>query len=224
MYKKVENFFGPQQVANIVSRLSQFTWEDGALTAGAGKNRKTNEQITQMTKSADPLRNHVQQMVLKHPAVLQWAEPRCMARMMFSRYREGAFYGSHNDAAIVRAGPFPFRADISFTIFLNDPSDYEGGELVLETPVGEVVNKEPAGTLVMYDTGLRHRVNEITSGERLVVVGWMESLLRSPEARDVMRDLKSLIKPIVESQGNDSEDAITLRRAIANLSRLLAET
>lgn len=224
MFTRIENFLGPKQVDNVVGHLSQLTWEDGQLTAGAGKNRKSNEQITGKTKAADPLRNNIQQLIMKHPKVTAWAEPRRIGRMMFSRYREGAFYGSHNDAAIIRLGPNPARADISFTVFLNDPSEYEGGELVLETSVGEIVQKEKPGTMVMYDTGLRHRVNEITGGERLVVVGWIESLLRSPEAREIMREMKGLVRPIVESCGNDSEEAIQLRRIIANFTRLHAET
>ncbi|MEM8956039.1 MAG: Fe2+-dependent dioxygenase [Verrucomicrobiota bacterium] len=223
MFTRIENFLQPTQLVDWVSRIENLTWEDGARTAGAGKKRKNNEQLTPATKEAVPALQLAMQHLMNHPHLKAWAEPRRIARIMFARYGEGMFYGSHNDAPITHFQALPARADISFTIFLNDPSEYEGGELVLESPLGECVAKEPAGTIVLYDTGLRHRVDPITSGTRLVAVGWIESLIRSPEAREILRDIDQALNALALAD-NDGEDTIALRRARANLLRMWAET
>lgn len=224
MFTRIEDFLPPEQRAEWVGRIKNLTWEDGALTARGAKNRKTNEQLTLLTPEAVPILQQASQYIMQHPAVKGWAEPRRISKIMFSRYGKGAFYGSHSDAGVNHFFPYPTRADISFTIFLNEPSQYEGGELVLESPLGETIAKEPAGTLVMYDTGLRHRVEEVTSGSRLVVVGWLESLVRSPDARDLLRDVRKVIGSLDQDKKSASDDVIILRRIYAQILRMFAET
>ena len=223
MLTKIQNFISEPQLSTLVREISTLEWEDGAKTAGAAKNRKNNEQLTHATPSAKPHLQSVMRYIMQHPEVSAWAQPRRIARIQFARYGEGMFYGSHNDASITHFNPLPTRADLSFTIFLNAPSEYEGGELVLESPLGETALKEAAGTIVLYDTGLRHRVEKITSGKRLVIVGWIESMVRSPEARDVLHDMTSVLRSVA-TQDPESEEAITLRRIRGNLLRMWAET
>jgi PKHD-type hydroxylase len=224
MFFRIENFIPAPSLEEILDQITAMTWEDGKRTAAAGKNRKDNEQLTPATGAARPVLMQMNQFVMRHPAIQKWAEPRRVGRIMFSRYGAGNFYASHNDAAIIRGQAGPIRADISFTVFLNDPDDYEGGELVLESALGEKSLKEPAGTIVLYDTGFRHRVEEITSGQRIVAVGWLESLMRSPEAREIARELRTIIGHVSENLGTDHEDVIALRRVFANFSRYVAET
>lgn len=223
MLTKIQNFISEPQLSTLVREISTLEWEDGAKTAGAAKNRKNNEQLTHATPSAKPHLQSVMRYIMQHPEVSAWAQPRRIARIQFARYGEGMFYGSHNDAPITHFHPLPSRADLSFTIFLNEPSEYEGGELVLESPLGETALKEAAGTVVLYNTGLRHRVEPITSGSRLVVVGWIESLVRSPESRDVLQDLTTVLQSVSQND-SDGEDAVTLRRVRGNLLRLWSET
>ncbi|HUF61508.1 MAG TPA: Fe2+-dependent dioxygenase [Verrucomicrobiales bacterium] len=223
MFTRIENLLEPAVLSELVPRLESLTWEDGARTAGAARTRKSNQQLTPATPAAVPLLQGMIKRIMQNARIRAWAEPRRIARIMFSRYGEGMFYGSHNDAAITHFHPQPARADISFTVFLNDPEAYGGGELVLESPLGELKAKESAGSIVLYDTGLRHRVEQITSGCRLVVVGWIESLVRSPEARDVLHDLTSVLQS-ASYREFEGEEAITLRRIRANLLRMWSET
>jgi PKHD-type hydroxylase len=223
MLTKIENFFTPSQLSSLVQDLEGLEWEDGAKTAGAAKKRKNNEQLTHASASAKPHLQSLMRHIMQHPEVNAWVQPRRIARIQFARYGAGMFYGSHNDASITHFNPLPTRADLSFTIFLNAPAEYEGGELVLESALGEAALKEAAGTIVIYDTGLRHRVEKITSGTRLVVVGWIESMIRSPEARDVLHDLTSVLRSVSQHDLEGAE-AITLRRVRGNLLRMWAET
>ena len=223
MYEVIPGFLGDDRVAALRGQLDAMEWEDGLDTARSARNRKRNLQLTVNTAQAVPLLQQLVQELVTHPPVLQWAEPRRVAGMQFARYDEGMFYGSHNDAAIFRQQGLPLRADISFTVFLEEPADYDGGELVLETAAGEVALKEAAGSLVLYDTGLTHRVETVTRGQRLVIVGWIESMVRSAEARGVLRDLNPLIRAAME-RDPDGDEVIGLRRVRASLMRLWAET
>ena len=222
MFIKIDNFLTPAQVAEWVSRIEPLPWEDGAATAVGSKNRKSNEQLTLTNEAAIPALHQASKYVMQHPRIKSWCEPRRISSIMFSRYGEGAFYGSHSDAGIFRFFPYPVRADISFTIFLNEPSQYEGGELVLESPLGETRLKSPAGTMVMYDTGIKHRIEEVLSGSRLVTVGWIESLIRDPDTRELLRDLRKVIG-LVNNRGDDSEEVVTLRRIYAQILRMFGE-
>jgi len=223
MYQVIPGFLDEPQLETLRAQLTPMNWEDGTLTAGNARNRKHNRQLTHLSREAVPLLQQAARNVMSHPGVQQWAEPRRIARILFSRYDEGMFYRSHNDAAVLRVQGPPARADISFTLLLSEPADYTGGELVLETVAGDLAIKEPAGTLVLYDTGLRHRVETVESGCRLVTVGWVESLIRAPEAREVLRDLNPLIKAAM-TRDPDGDEVISLRRVRASLMRIWAET
>jgi PKHD-type hydroxylase len=207
------------ELAEVRAQLAGQVWEDGAVSAGAAARRKHNLQLS--GGAVQPLLAALGTRLMQHPAVKAWAEPKRIPRLMFSRYTQGMYYHSHNDAALT--GTPPGRADVSFTLFLSPPASCSGGELVLETAVGEVPIKPLAGTLVLYETGLMHRVNTVSAGERLALVGWIESTVRSPQARDVLRDLGQAIWQAGQ-RDNDGEEVIRLRRVRANLLRMWAET
>lgn len=110
----------------------------------------------------------------------------------FLWYKKGHYYDYHLDAFPI-AGIAPHY---SFTCFLNDPSEYEGGELTIKVGPKEITFKEKAGTLVMYNTGLWHKVNPVISGDRKVVVGWIESLIRDSRMRELIIDMKHAINNV----------------------------
>jgi PKHD-type hydroxylase len=220
MLLRLPDLLGLNEITQLLMQVTDLHWEEGLATAQAATRRKHNEQLTQQHPLAGPLLSQLATRIARHPAVVRWAEPRQIARLMFSRYRVGMYYHSHNDAGLTGAQA---RADISFTLFLSPPSDCEGGDLVLETALGEVVLKESPGTLVMYDTGFSHRVTPVLSGERIVVVGWIESLVRSPQGREILRDLGASIRA-ASVRDPEGEEAIRLRRIRANLLRMWAET
>lgn len=110
----------------------------------------------------------------------------------FLWYKSGHFYDYHLDAFPI-AGIAPHY---SFTCFLNDPSEYEGGELIIKVGPKEISLKEKAGTIVMYNTGLWHKVNPVISGDRKVIVGWIESLITDSRMRELIIDMKHAINDV----------------------------
>ncbi len=219
MFKRISPLLSPAGVSQLHAQLQPLTWEDGKLTAGAAVTRKKNEQLTFQTADARPMLQQIAQVIMNNPEVKYFAQPKRITRIMFSRYGEGMFYGSHNDAPIADGGgQGPGRADVSFTSFLAQPETYEGGDLVLEIPWGEVRIKEPAGNAVFYDTGLMHRVEKVTKGTRLVIVGWLESWVRDPMARAIIRELEDAIQ-VAAQREFEGEEAVRLRRIRGNLIR-----
>jgi PKHD-type hydroxylase len=117
------------------------------------------------------------------------AMPKSFVKLLVSRYLPGMEYGTHVDDALMGG----VRTDMSFTLFLCDPGTYDGGELVIEGNDGDTEVKLPAGHLVLYPTTTLHRVAPVTRGERLVVVGWVRSFIRSGEDREILFDLENVI-------------------------------
>lgn len=223
MFTRIAPLLSSEAVDNIIAGLDQLAWEDGMDTAGKAQTRKQNEQLTVNTAEARPLLMQVSQAILQHPEVRAFAEPKKMSRIMFSRYREGMYYGRHNDAAITAGGgQGQGRADISFTVFLTQPDSYQGGELILESSFGEVAVKHPAGNAVFYDSGLLHRVEEVRSGARLVIVGWIESWIGDPQERAILSELQEAIRDAAMREA-EGEEAIRLRRIRGELVRRWAK-
>jgi PKHD-type hydroxylase len=138
--------------------------------------------------------------------------------LMFSRYEPGMNYGSHVDDALMQG----LRTDVSFTLFLSDPESYDGGELVIETASGEDAIKLDPGALVAYPTTTLHRVNEVTRGERLAVVGWARSFIRDAAQRELLFDLDTARRQIFAREGKTAEFDL-ISKSAANLMRMWVE-
>lgn len=118
----------------------------------------------------------------------------------FNKYTGGGAYHRHSDSAFI--GSPEIRTDLSLTIFLNDPSEYDGGELTLEQPSGEVRRiKEEKGTLVCYPSGVLHYVTPVTRGARIAAITWLQSYIRSPQQRELLASLVALSSRIKASEG-----------------------
>jgi PKHD-type hydroxylase len=193
------------------------SFAQGKATAGwHAKDVKENEQAKGAT--ADSVTAKVKDLLLAHPVFKAAARPKRFARLLVSRYRPGMAYGTHVDDALMDG----IRADLSFTLFLSAPESYGGGELVVEGNDGETAVKLPAGSLVLYPTTSLHRVNPVTQGERLAVVGWVRSYIRSPEQRETLFDLDNVVAALREAH----VERATLDRLFkvrANLLRMWAE-
>jgi PKHD-type hydroxylase len=137
---------------------------------------------------------------------------------MISRYAQGASYGSHTDDALMGG----LRSDVSFTVFLNAPADYEGGELVLERPDGEQSFKLESGDAVVYPSTSLHRVNPVERGTRLVAVGWVQSLVRRADQRELLFDLDTARRSLFAREGKNAEFDL-LSKCLSNLLRDWAE-
>jgi len=120
------------------------------------------------------------------------------------------------------SGRPPIRSDMSFTLFLEDPEKYDGGELVIESTYGEQEIKLPAGALVLYPTSALHRVAEVTRGQRLVAVSWVQSMIRDPAQRELLHELDTARRSLFDQHGKTTEfDTIT--KTFHNLLRMWAE-
>lgn len=119
---------------------------------------------------------------------------------MFNRYDVGMYYRAHMDQSLMYLGtPSLMRTDLSFTIFLTEPQDYEGGEFRVETPFGETVFKEPAGTLICYPSDMLHGVEPVTAGSRISAIGWIHSLMPDPKHRELFNAFDTLGHDVLQA-------------------------
>ncbi|MEZ6001297.1 Fe2+-dependent dioxygenase [Hyphomonas sp.] len=211
----------PDQVQKVTSLASGLSWRDGATTAGAvARQVKRNEQAELTGATGTAARKILTEAIERHPVLRAAAQPRRFSNLMISRARDGGGYGRHVDNAFMGSGDRRLRTDLSFTLFLSDPSTYEGGELAVDTPSGEHVVKPEAGDLVLYPSTTLHEVRPVTSGERIVCVGWIESAVRDAAAREILFDLENLRATLAQQHDAQSPEMLTLAKTISNLLRL----
>lgn len=190
---------------------------EGAKTAGwHAKDVKQNQQLD--PKTAEAVTKKVTAALSANPVFAAFARPRDFVRVILSRYREGMQYGVHADDALMDGK----RTDLSFTLFLSGPDDYAGGELEIEAPGGNLSVKEAAGSVFVYPATTLHRVAPVTSGERLAIVGWVRSLVRTAEQRDILFDLDNVIAAS-RQEGTSRATLDRLLKTRNNLLRLWAE-
>lgn len=190
---------------------------DGRKTAGwHAKAVKNNEQA--QGAAAQAISDMIAKMLLAHPVFKAAAMPKQFVKVLLSRYRPSMAYGTHVDDALMGG----IRTDLSFTLFLTDPASYEGGALIVEGNDGDTDVKLPAGSLVLYPTTSLHRVDPVTRGERLAVVGWVRSYIRSHEDREILFDLENTIAALREAKA-DRAIMDRLFKVRANLIRKWAE-
>lgn len=195
---------------------------DGAISAPAlgRKGVKKNEQLRQSSKKQGMLTNLVFDALRRDETLQIAAVPQRYRVPLLSRYTPGMHYGTHVDMPVVDLVD-PMRLDLSMTIFVNGPEDYDGGELILNTGYGEQTIKLPAGDAVMYPTNMLHRVNEVTRGERLVVITWIQSMVRDQEKRSILYELAQVTQ-WASKVAPESDPYHMLANARANLVRIWA--
>ena len=190
-------------------------WRPGAETAGwAARDVKNNHQLNRQCQLHQTLALELTDLLGAHPLVQAAAFPRQIHDILFSRSGVGEGYGRHVDSAYMAGG----RSDLSFTIALSGPDDYEGGALVLESPGKEEVFRLPVGHALVYPSTMLHRVEPVTSGERFVAVGWIESRIRHADQRELLFELDMTGRTLFERSGGD-EVFDSISRTYANLLR-----
>jgi len=211
----------PDQVREVTTLASGLAWRDGTATAGpTAREVKRNEQADLGGATGSVVKKILQEAIETHPVLRAAAQPRRFSPLLVSRTGPGGGYGRHVDNPFMGTGERRLRTDLSFTLFLSDPASYEGGELAVETAAGEHVVKPPAGDLVLYPSTTLHEVRPVTSGERMVCVGWIESAVRDAAAREILFDLENLRATLAASHASQSPEMLTLSKTIANLLRL----
>lgn len=177
---------------------------DGAATAGwRAAERKNNRQGGSSPLIKGALKK-VEQALHQNALFQSAARPKAIASLMLSRYEEGMAYGAHVDDAMM-AGR---RTDLSFTLFLSDPESYQGGALVIDRPEGEAAYRLPAGSMVLYPSTSLHWVAPVTGGVRAAAVGWVRSLVREADRREMLFDLDRAVEAL--RGGRDPERALDL--------------
>lgn len=216
MIYTLPNLLSAAKLEQISKLLDPKDFIDGKLTAGwAAKAVKENTQLNSNSDYGREIKDDLKQCLLKHQKFQSVGRPRTIHSMMISRYEVGMSYGTHVDNAHMGN---QLRSDLSFTIFLNSPSDYVGGELMIEEAEQERAIKLDAGSAIIYPSSTLHRVAPVTEGIRLVAVGWVQSLIRDPSQREILYDLDRSRRSIFQSQGKCREfDWIT--KSMVNLLR-----
>ena len=228
MLLHIPEVLSPAQLAHMRATLESAEWIDGRATAGAqGAQAKRNQQLDDHS----PLRKQLGELVLGalaasalfHAATL----PKRLLPPRFNRYQGGGEYGFHVDGAVMGlavgdGNAEQMRSDVSCTLFLNEPEDYEGGELIVSDTYGEHDVKLPAGDLIVYPSSSLHRVAPVTRGARLASFFWVQSLVRDGEQRGMLLELDRAIQSLTQA-GADRDNLLRLTNLYHNLLRRWAE-
>jgi PKHD-type hydroxylase len=180
---------------------------------------KNNEELDKNAVQLDHLNNIVMGSLVQHPVYRSGALPLRVAAPYYARYTPGQAYGDHVDDPIMGTEGDLYRSDISITVFLNAPDQYAGGELVIHTAFGSQAIKLAAGDAVMYPSSSLHHVREVTQGERLVAVTWLQSLVRDPGRRELLYQLNQARETLLEKSPGTPE-AAQVNTAYVNLIRM----
>jgi len=210
------------QLAEVREILAAATFVDGRLSAGMEAKRvKHNEEVDTRDGEFRRLNELVMGGLRADPVFNGAALPARISAPFYARYTQGMYYGDHIDDPIMGEG-HRFRCDVATTIFLNGPDEYEGGELVVRTEFGDSEIKLEAGQAVVYPASSLHRVNEVTSGERLVAVAWIQSLVRDAAKRSLLYDLHVAREALLQALPA-AEVTAKVGHAYVNLVRMWSE-
>lgn len=218
MFHVLSGLFDAPALAAMREAVAGLDFEDGARTAGALAARVKRNAQAKPSPARDAVLKKAEAALMAHPGFVSAAVPKAFVRLIVSRYEGGEAYGTHVDDALVAGG----RADLSFTIFLSDPDSYRGGELVVEDRIEDRGFKLPAGEAILYPSDTLHRVEPVTEGLRLAIVGWVTSRVRDPARREVLFDLDAAVSEAVAS-GAPTAQLLRLTRSRSNLLRMWAE-
>ena len=226
MLLQVPNVLSAEQVAQFRRMLGEADWADGRITAGyQSAQAKHNQQLPEESPVAQQLGEAVLAAMQRSPLFMSAALPLKIFPPLFNRYEGGHSFGSHVDNAIrhVRGKPHRDRTDLSATLFLSAPDEYDGGELVIEDTYGLHSVKLPAGDLILYPASSLHLVRPVTSGVRVASFFWIESMVRDDGQRTLLYDLDRATQQ-VHRDLPDSPAAVQLTGIYHNLLRRWADT
>ena len=222
MLKCVHGLLKPADVQTLLGIAEKGNMVDGRSTAGELLHKaKKNQQLKPTTQQRNQIVSIITKAIESNEEFKNFALPKRILPPMISRYEPGMDYGSHIDNPIM-GGTNHVRTDISMTIFLSPPDSYDGGELAMDTPMGEQEIKLLSGDAVVYATILRHRVKPVTRGARIAAVTWMQSFIKDPLQREILHDL-DIARRVLMDRDPGSEEYKRLLSASSNLFKMWAE-
>ena len=227
MLLHIPDILSADQVAHFRARLDTAPWADGRVTAGYQSSRaKDNAQLPEDSLEARELGALVLEALSRNSTFFSAALPRRIYPPLFNRYAGGQSFGFHVDNAVrydrSRGGVDPIRTDLSATLFLSAPEEYDGGELIIEDTYGTQQIKLPAGHLVLYPGTSLHRVTPVTRGARIASFFWIQSMLREDAQRRLMFDLDVSIRTLTRDVP-EHPSLVQLTGVYHNLLRQWAE-
>ena len=222
MILSLDSVLTPAELDALNTRLQTTDFVDGQTTAGwHARLVKHNTQLKSNVTYGSDLKEQVKAALWRHPLFQVAAQPRVIHTVLFSRYEPGMSYGTHVDNALM-GHQRQHRSDLSLTLFLSNPTEYEGGELVIQHPEAEQAFKLDAGSAILYPSTTLHRVDPVTAGVRLVAVVWIQSVIRDPLHREILLDLDTVRRSIFKKEGKTTEFDL-IAKTYANLLRQWAE-
>jgi len=225
MLLPIPHLLPPEEAAAFHQALTAAEWQDGRVTAGyQSALAKNNLQLAESHPLAAELGDRVMAALHQNPLFLGAALPLRVFPPLFNRYDGGQSFGTHVDNAIrqVPGTPHRIRTDLSATLFLTPPEDYDGGELVVEDTYGTHDVKLPPGHMVLYPATSLHHVRPVTRGSRISCFFWIQSMIRGDAQRTLLFDMDLAIQRLAgEAPGHPS--AVQLTGVYHNLIRMWAE-
>ncbi len=223
MLIEIANVLTPIQLKQVQEKLAQATFIDGKLSAGSSAQRhKNNEELSPSSQLQQELNALVMNNLLRHPTFQSAVLPHRVGSPFYVRYSTGMHYGEHLDDPLMGPMGQQYRSDVSTTLFLNEPDEYQGGELVINTQFGQQSVKLAAGSAITYSSTSRHHVTTVTAGERLAVVTWTQSLIRDPDKRQLLYEL-NLARDALLRNAPDSQETQYVDNSYINLMRMWSE-
>ncbi len=223
MLMEIPRLLSAEEVRRLRELADKGQTVDGKATAGEHvRHLKNNLEIQLERKYAIEVDTTVRNALRNNELFQDFAHPRLIAPPILNRYEPGMEYGEHMDNAFATIQGQVMRTDMSVTVFLSDPDSYEGGNLRLETPVGEKQVKLNAGDAVTYSTTMLHRVQPVTAGARVAAVTWVQSYVRDAAKREILFDLHRLMKK-ARARDKDSAETRSLFKTYLNLLKMWAD-
>ncbi|WP_420606325.1 Fe2+-dependent dioxygenase [Novosphingopyxis sp.] len=222
----IPDVLSPEAAADLRARLLADDWIDGNATSGAASAlAKRNRQLPEDSPEAKAAQAVVSRALGENALFLSAALPHSVFPPLFNRYGGGETFAAHVDNAIRVHGPSGtrIRTDLSATLFLTDPDDYDGGELEVEGPFGAVSYKLPAGHMLLYPASSLHRVTPVTRGERVSCFFWIQSLVADDAARGLLFDLDQSVQALSLERGGGDAEVLRLTGVYHNLMRRWAQ-
>ncbi|MBT4838627.1 MAG: Fe2+-dependent dioxygenase [Methylococcales bacterium] len=223
MLVKIPGILNTGQLKTVCQILDNADFVDGKLSAGRVASRiKNNRELDQESADINILNSIVMNSLVANKTYQAAVLPYRIASPFYACYTHGMSYGWHIDDPVMGPSNGRYRTDVSTTVFLNDPDEYQGGEIIIRTTFGETEIKLPAGFAIVYPSTSLHQVAEVTSGERRVAVTWTQSMVKDPAQRQILYDIDQVREQLNQQQPH-SDDFYKLDTSYGNLFRMWSE-
>ena len=221
MIRILPNVLSAAELHAVRELLPQVRFADGRMT-NPDSTIKQNLQAPQEDPANQRIALIARDALMRYGELRVFAQPRTMARTTVVRYEPGMNYGWHVDEALFPSTP-PIRSDLSCTVFLNDPSEYDGGELTIQLGAQELSYKLEPGSAILYPSTTIHRVTPVTRGVRIAAITWLQSWVADSNQRELLVQLEEA-RTLVASGGDRQRLQVLLESLRTNLFRMWADT